>query len=392
MHPDSRLHHALSGWLEQAADWSHRTHLSTCGWMLVALMQTNSVNLTDWLRYLPGRARQAQSKQRRLHRWLHNPRINPHRLYARLIRMALANWQDECLYLSFDTSLFWEEFCLVRLAVVHRGRAIPVIWRVLRHASASVSFEDYQSLLAQARSRLPQAVKIILLADRGFVHTQLMEQLAHDWGWHYRIRLKRNSWIWRRGRGWQQLSAFHLGHGEALKLHHVYLHKDQRYGPVHLLVGRNGVNGEFWALVSDEPTRLHTFAEYGLRFDIEESFLDDQSNGWNVQRSKIRSVAALSRLWFVLALATLYLTAQGVDVVERGRRRWVDPHWFRGQSYLRIGLEWVHTALRQGWRLLRQVRLLTHDDPDLAKASHLQHRRQKFRFEFQLSTLNYAPR
>lgn len=391
MHSDSRLHHALSSWLEQAADWSHRTHLNTCAWMVVALLQSNSVNLTDWLRHLPGRAQKAQSRQRRLQRWLYNPRINPQRLYARLIRIALADWEDECLYLSLDTSLFWDEFCLVRLALVHRGRAIPLSWRVLRHPSASVSFEQYRTVLAQTRSRLPDGVTVILLADRGFVHTQLMDWLTHEWGWHYRIRLKRNGWIWRRGRGWQQLSAFHFGWGEALKLHHVYLHKDQRYGPVHLIVGRNGVNGEFWAIVSDQPTRLQTFAEYGLRFDIEESFLDDQSNGWNMQRSKLRSVAALSRLWLILALATLYLTAQGVDVVERGRRRWVDPHWFRGQSYLRIGLEWVHTALRQGWRLLTQVRLVTHHDPDPAKASIPQHRRRTYRLEFKLSTLDYAP-
>ena len=55
---------------------------------------------------------------------------------------------------------------------------------------------------------------------------------------------------------------------------------------------------------------LHTFEEYGLRFDIValasrrvENFLDDQSNGWNVQKSELRSVCALSRLWFILAVA-----------------------------------------------------------------------------------------
>jgi len=89
---------------------------------------------------------------------------------------------------------------------------------------------------------------------------------------------------------------------------------------------------------------LHTFEEYGLRFDIValasrrvENFLDDQSNGWNVQKSELRSVCALSRLWFILAVATLYVTAQGVEVVQSGKRPWVDPHWFRGNSYFRIG-------------------------------------------------------
>ena len=68
--------------------------------------------------------------------------------------------------------------------------------------------------------------------------------------------------------------------------------------------------------------------------------------GWNLQKSEIRSVCDLSRLWFILAVATLYVTAQGVEVVDSGRRRWVDTHWFRGNSYFRIGLEWVKTALQ----------------------------------------------
>jgi len=40
-----------------------------------------------------------------------------------LIKAALAVGQDECIYLSLDTSMFWDEYCLVRLVVVHRGRA-----------------------------------------------------------------------------------------------------------------------------------------------------------------------------------------------------------------------------------------------------------------------------
>jgi hypothetical protein len=32
-------------------------------------------------------------------------------------------------------------------------------------------------------------------------------------------------------------------------------------------------------------------------------------------------------------MTTLYLVAQGTEVVKQGKRRWVDPHWFRGQSY-----------------------------------------------------------
>lgn len=90
----------------------------------------------------------------------------------------------------------------VRLAVVHRGRALPVVWRVMAHASTSVSFTDYEEMLQQAVERLPLGVKVIVLADRGFVHTELMRALTTQFGWHYRIRVKSDCWIWRAGKGW----------------------------------------------------------------------------------------------------------------------------------------------------------------------------------------------
>ncbi len=89
----SRLYDALKIWIGQSVSWAHLGHLSTCIWMIVALIYTGEVNLTRWLPYLPCRGQQAQSKQRRVSRWLHNGRINVHRLYKPLIQAALADWQ-----------------------------------------------------------------------------------------------------------------------------------------------------------------------------------------------------------------------------------------------------------------------------------------------------------
>ncbi|WP_293117002.1 hypothetical protein [Moorena sp. SIO3E8] len=54
------------------------------------------------------------------------PRINPQRLYSPLIQEALNRWENELLYLSLDTSMLWNQYCLIRVAVVYRGRAVPV--------------------------------------------------------------------------------------------------------------------------------------------------------------------------------------------------------------------------------------------------------------------------
>jgi hypothetical protein len=229
---------------------------------------------------------------------------------------------------------------------------------------------------------LPTEVKVILLADRGFGHTDLMRALSQPWHWHYRIRLKKDTWVWRCGHGWRQLQNFHFQRGEALCWHHVYLHKEARYGPVHLAFGRNSLNGECWAVVSDELTTRQTFADYGLRCDIEETFLDDQSNGWNVQKSGLRSVSARSRLWLILARSTLYVTALGTAVVVADRRRWVDTHWLRGNSYFRIGWEWGKAARNHGWRLMRRVCFRAYRDPDPVMASRQQHQKRLCRLEF----------
>jgi hypothetical protein len=111
------------------------------------------------------------------------------------------------------------------------------------------------------------------------------------------------------------VSAIPLAKGQARFWHHVYL-TAQRYGPVHLALARPRGSTECWFVVSDELTDWTTFDEYGLRFDIEENFLDDKSNGFQLEASLLRSTGALSRLCFVLAATTLYLVSQGTAVVK----------------------------------------------------------------------------
>ena len=275
--------------------------------------------------------------------------------------------------------------------MVHRGRALPLAWRVLAHPSASVSFDAYKLLLRQASNCLPPGVKVILLADRGFIHTEAMSFVQEQLGWHYRIRLKSNTWIWRVGRGWHQLNEFHLNRGEALCFHNIKLHKGQWFGPIHIIFDAMISMVSSGLLLVMSQRRSRALKNMACASILRRAFLDDQSNGWNLQKSDLRSVCALSRLWFILAVATLYVTAQGLEVVETGRRRWVDPHWFRGNSYFRIGWQWVKTALVQGWKLLKTVKFSGNDDPEPAMASKKQHRQRSERIEFKVHTYCYRP-
>jgi hypothetical protein len=123
-----------------------------------------------------------------------------------------------------------------------------------------------------------------------------------------------------------------------------------------------------------------------LRFDIEENFLDDTSKGFQLESSLMRSAEALTRLCLVWAVTTLYLVAQGTEVVNQGKRRWVAPHWFRGQSYVKIGWNWVKWALSRGGKLIPPLHLASNRAPEPAMASKRQYQHDcqtRFTFEFQ---------
>ena len=181
----SRLYNDLLELLKQS-DWVDQRHLQTLVWMVLGLICAGCVNLTQWTAYTQSRAKIAQSHQRRFSRWLHNSRINVHRLYSPIIKQSLKGWGESTLVLLLDTSMLWNQYCLVRLAVQYRGRAIPVTWRV----------------------------------------------------------------------------------GEALLLEGVQITKTNLYGGVHLALAHDPISGERWYIVSDEPTTLQTFREYGQRFNI----------------------------------------------------------------------------------------------------------------------------
>ena len=375
------LYDTLVQVLRQHRNWLDLRHLKTLAWMMVGLIHAGSISLCAWTPYVVSRAWYSQSTVRRFRRWLDNDRIDVHALYGPLLHQALIGWVDKTLYVALDTSMLWNTYCLVRLSVIYRGRAAPLVWCVIEHPSAAVAYEEYQGLLEKAATLVPFGCKVVLLADRGFTDTELLRHLKRL-GWHFRIRIKANFWIYRPGHGGFQVRDISLACGQARFWQGVFLTL-KRYGPVHLAVARPLASDEYWYVISDEPTDVQSLEEYGLRFDIEENFLDDKSNGFQLESSLLRSAKALERLCFVLAMTTLYLVSVGTDVVQQGKRRFVDPHWFRGTSYLKIGWKWVSYALSRGYELISSVYLSSACDPEPAMASKKQDRLRQYRFAFE---------
>jgi hypothetical protein len=92
-----------------------------------------------------------------------------------------------------------------------------------------------------------------------------------------------------------------------------------------------------WPVVSGAPTNLETSAEYGERFQIEKGCLDDKSGLSGLEDSKRRDAASFECLILIIAVATLLLVSEGLQIVQQGVRRTTDLPWNRALSELKLG-------------------------------------------------------
>ena len=369
-----KLYDTLRVW-RGIVPWRDVRHLQTLAWMMVGLLSSSHVALTKWTPYVTGRAAFAQSTQRRFERWLSNRRISVLHLYGALLQQVLSDYKDRRVYLALDTTMLWDTYGVVYVTLAYRGRMIPLVWKVMKHGSASVAFNDYRSLLVFLRPRLA-AYEVYLLADRGFVHRELMGWVKQTRQWHFRIRYKSGIGLYRWDGGKFLHLHWHVDPGRVVCYHGVYVTGGR--DKVHLAVGWQAGAEAPWAILSDEPTEPETLYEYGLRCHLEEGFLDQKSNGFRWESSKLRDRQALQRWCFVMAVTTLALICQGSTVVAEGNRRVVDPHGFRGHSYARIGWDWIRHALARGKALMSRLTLVTASDPERARASKRQPDRSRW--------------
>ena len=109
--------------------------------------------------------------------------------------------------------MLWEQYCVMRISVIYRGRAVPLVWQVIEHASSSVAYETYRGLLdsghlaaAQLRGRVSGQSGFCRYGAHG---------PATRLGWHWRIRIKTSFVVYRRGHRRLKLSNYALKPGQA---------------------------------------------------------------------------------------------------------------------------------------------------------------------------------
>ena len=249
------------------------------------------------------------------------------------------------LHLTLDRTE-WGAFNLLYVGVGWRGRALPLVWRML--APGASSFAEQKELLAVVAGWLPKGARVLRLGDREF-GTGVLAQWALQQGWGGCLRLRAHEYVRRAG----------TRNCEMLPL---VLPGERRFWPQVAFTQKHAVAGlnlamywaptavEPWYLITTEATCKLACQSYTTRFRIEEMCKDCKNNGrgFGLELTGVRQPERLDRLLLALALVYTWLLLWGAYVIASGQQKLVDNVRKPTLSLLPTGLRFVMQLWHRG--------------------------------------------
>lgn len=273
----------------------------------------------------------AKHGTKRVWRFTKNQRVEVSDAMEGVVRRLLKSRKKKPVLVALD----WTEvrkFHTLVAAVVIGGRAVPLLWASYEewefHRSQN-SLEE--GLLRLLKTMLPEGVRVILLADRGFGRTELA-RTCQSLGFSYVIRIAPDVWVEADGyRG--NLRDYPVKKGVCRLLKHVdYRKKDpvRQHVVVHWRKGLPKERDECWFLMTNlEASAQRLCLLYGKRMPIEEFFRDGKSrrNGLALRNTQITKPDRFDRLLLILVLAYLLLCGLGL----RAKQLYCPSNWCTNQ-------------------------------------------------------------
>jgi hypothetical protein len=289
--------------------------------LVAAAMDLQRVSLAAIGRAMLGTAKH---QIKRCWRFIANDRVETADAMAGIIR-KLVKKRKKPLIVALD----WVDikgFQTLMASAVLKGRSIPLCWasttgHVYEGHKSRNAFEE--SLLLVLRTMIPESVKIILLADRGFGRCMLAA-FCRKHHVSYLIRIGPKVAIKTKGFAGKLLD-YPVFKGIARVLKDVAYRSDGAVSQNIVVCWKKGLpakRDECWFLMTDLQGSASALCRlYGRRMTIEQLFRDCKSkrNGWSLRDIQITLPQRLDRLLLILAIA--YLLVCGTGLIARQTHR-----------------------------------------------------------------------
>lgn len=230
-----------------------------------------------------------------------------------LLKWILSWWASEerRLALALDATHLGQRFTVLAVSVVYRGCALPVAWAVVRETQKGAWKPHWLRLLEHLACSLPPDWTVIALTDRGLYAKWLYRALKKQ-GWHPFMRLNNQGLVRPRGedRFRPLTSLVALGGPDWCSTVTCFVTSSARLNCT-LLARWDPAYTDPWFILTDLDPTCASVTWYGMRSWIEAGFKDLKRGGWHWEQTKMTDPARASRLWLVMAIATLWVVSVG---------------------------------------------------------------------------------
>ena len=293
----------------------------------------------------------ASSVERRIQRWLANPRIQIEEVTQCWAKWVFENYTGVILYLLVDETKLSDRMGCMVLSLAVEKRAIPLKWRCYRaNSSADYPPEGQVGIilwmLQQVLAVMPEGKTVVLMADRGIGNSSRLMQEVAERGAYFLFRLPSNAVLTTEAQGalhlWQLARRGETWHGHGTlftkKGHTVVC-------DVHILWEEE--QEEPWCLATNLPIAKGN--EYAFRVWEEEVFRDLKSGGWQWQKSLTRKPKIMEHLLLAMVLAYTWCVSLGLQFMSAENKTHQETVGFirkrRKYSVFRLGLRFFKRYL-----------------------------------------------
>lgn len=321
----------------------HVKRVATWVWVVVGLILSHSVHLSQIAQHIPSAA-QAAGRIAQVRRWLANPFIDVRAFYRPLITEVLQGWTQRDVFIILDGCLVnHDTLQFFRLSLSHCFRALPLAWLV--KGKGLITLEKCEALLDEVAQLLAHVAGVTLLADRGFRDKDWARKCL-KLGWNYGIRVANNVTVTLPDGRQLAVNTLGVKPGRPRYFQNVRLTAETDW-VCNLAVTWTRATpkqpAELCAIAMNKPAHRRTLHDYLIRMHIEQSFRDDKSGSFDLNATKLTDPKRLNHLLLAIAVATLWIYALGQQVILSHERADIDPAYKRQLSLFQIG-----------WRKLRR--------------------------------------
>lgn len=255
----------------------------------------------------------ADTVQRPLERFLHNGRIDWQQGCQAWARWVLSRYQGQRMILLVDETKLAQHLGVMVVGLAYRGSCLPLaFWCYAPQQWPMRQVDLIMTLLSWIAPAIPPGVTPLVQADRGIGTSPDLLRAIQAQGWHFLVRVQKNTRLRRAAAPDCPLSALVTQAGQTW-CGQGQVFKKAGWLACRVLVLWGQAYRESWCLVTNCPD-ISGWA-YGMRFWQEASFRDLKSDGWQWQASRIWTPAYANRLLLVLALAYGWMLTLGTLVV-----------------------------------------------------------------------------